>query len=253
VSQTYVNRVRPPATHGRRLPAFLIIGVVLLFAVIGVISAGIWASNQISGGPSNTNTPNHNGQASLAQAHASATAIVAAARRSAHGITSRELRQAHKRSGTIIGAAERKARNIVRKANHQVVSAPTTSPALAAPTPTPIIPTPTAVAYTTPVTGATSTTPANLSGVPASWLVVAYNVTFGSGPGSVGGVTVTNRSQHTFSGTVVIQYSGPKGALGSSTASFSGLGAGQTEVVGLSGAAYPSGATGYKILVENVH
>jgi hypothetical protein len=100
--------------------------------------------------------------------------------------------------------------------------------------------------------GSTSTTP-NLSGVPASWLVVAYGATFGSGPGSAGSITVLNRSQKTFSGTARVEYVGHNGSLGSSSATFSGLAPGQTEVLPLNGAPYPSSASRYHIVVTNVH
>jgi hypothetical protein len=76
---------------------------------------------------------------------------------------------------------------------------------------------------------------------------VAYNATFGSGPGGAGSITVTNRSGKTFSGIARVVYAGG----GSASAPFSGLAPGQTLTLPLNGRAYPGG--GYQILVVNVH
>jgi hypothetical protein len=91
----------------------------------------------------------------------------------------------------------------------------------------------------------TSGTP-DLGGVPASWKVVAFNASLGTGSG-IGTVTVLNRSSGTFSGTVKIAYA--RG--GAAYASFSGLAPGQSEVLTLSGTPYPGG--GYTILLPSVH
>jgi hypothetical protein len=97
---------------------------------------------------------------------------------------------------------------------------------------------------TTPA-GGVATAP-NLRGLPASWLVVGYNATFGSGPGSAGSISVLNRSGKVFSGVAVVQYT--RG--GSASASFSGLAPGQSLLLPLNGRVYAGG--GYRILV-NVH
>jgi hypothetical protein len=83
--------------------------------------------------------------------------------------------------------------------------------------------------------------------LPSSWLVVAYNATFGSGPGSAGSITVTNRSGKRFSGTAEVVYAGG----GTARAVFSGLAPGQTLVLPLNGPTYPG--RGFTIRVVNPH
>ena len=76
---------------------------------------------------------------------------------------------------------------------------------------------------------------------------MAYNATFGSGPGSAGSISVTNRDARTFSGTAEVVYTNGTTAR----AGFSGLAPGQTVVLPLNGAVYPGG--GYHIEVVGVH
>jgi hypothetical protein len=215
--------------------------LVLLFAVLGVVSAGSFVSDKLSGGSKSSRQP-HTRSASAATRHetvraqAQATTIV---------------REAQSAGRHIISAANHKARTIVSRARRTAArlpvrptSAPTSvaaAPPTAAVAP---IPTPTAPAApiaTSPL--APSASGVDLSGLPKSWIVVAYNATFGSGPGSAGSITVTNRVNHTYRGVVRVAYA--RG--GSAAARYSGLAPGQTEVLPLNGPPYHGG--GYHIVV----
>jgi hypothetical protein len=85
----------------------------------------------------------------------------------------------------------------------------------------------------------------NLAGLPSSWLVIGYSPTFGSGPGSAGGVGVVNRGNVRFSGTIRIVYN--RG--GSAVARFSGLLPGQSLILPLNGPAYPGGGFVMRVIV----
>lgn len=243
-----------------------LLGLILLFALLGVGSAGAYFAGKLSTGSS---APSHRGRASgssvavadVARAQAQATAIVKAAQDASGTIVKQATRKARRQANVIIATAHRRARAISAAAPAPVTSAPpatggiTTAPGSGASTGAGIaqqpVVVPTAVPLQTPIVSGTTpstasgTTP-NLSGVPASWLVVGYNATFGSGPGSAGSISVINRSGKVFSGVATVRYS--TGALAS--ASFSGLAPGQSEVLPLNGPAYPGG--GYVIGV-NVH
>lgn len=240
-----VRRVDLPPR--RRLQDALVlagVAIVLLFAVVGVVSAGAFVGGKLSSGSpakhqaSPTGTPSS--LAGLARANAQATAIVKSARSHSRAV----LARANKQARAIVGAARRHAASV------SPTAAPT-PPVSAAP---PVVPTPTpaaAAVQPTLATGPISATPAttagptNLSGLPASWLVVAYNVTFGGGPGSAGSITVTNRGGKAFSGVARVMYA--RG--GSATAAFTSLAPGRTTVLPLDGSRYPGG--GYHIVVPN--
>ena len=137
----------------------------------------------------------------LARAQAQATAIIKAAQAAGQTIVRNATSKAHRQAGAIISQARKQARTIA-------ASQPTAVPPVAAVVPTiaPVYVAPTAIPSSgqTPTTqpGAAASTPPNLRGLPASWLVVGYNATFGSGPGGVGGVSVVNRGGRAFSGVV---------------------------------------------------
>jgi hypothetical protein len=82
---------------------------------------------------------------------------------------------------------------------------------------------------------------------------VAYNVTFGSGPGTAGSITVTNRDARSFSGVARVTYLAGGRTVGSAEAAFGALSPGQTVVLPLNGQPYPAVASDYRISVLNVH
>jgi hypothetical protein len=225
------------------------LAIILIFAAIGVVSAGAFVGNKLAGGSAQptatagqpTTVPSS--LQDVRRARAQATRIVAQARRSGKNAASRALTRAHAQATSVVAAARKKA---------------SSAPAPVAPASPPVAPAPTSAfpstgsarSATSPGNGSISSGASpgapNLSGVPASWKVVAYNATFGTGSG-VGTVTVLNRSSGSFSGTVKIAYA--KG--GAAYASFSGLAPGQSEVLALSGSPYPGG--GYTILLPSVH
>jgi hypothetical protein len=219
-----------------------------LLALFGLVSGGIFIARAFSAGshPSksgHSTTGSSLAVADLARAQAQATAIVKAANSTRTSIVRGARRQAQRQAAAIVAAAQKRAR--------QIAAQPTPVPAAAAPVntsqPTYYYPTATpapGVGLTYPTRG--SAPSPNLRGLPASWLVVGYNATFGSGPGSAGSVAVINRGGKVFTGTAVVRYT--KG--GSATASFSGLAPGQSLVLPLNGPRYAGG--GYTILV-NVH
>ncbi len=262
------NAGRP--TNRRRISTALALAaaVVLLFAVVGVVSAGSFVAGKVSGS-SATPTPTVKPPTTSAlavqdirRAGAQATAII---------------RQARAASDAIVKSATTKAR---RQASSIVSSARRTAP-VAAPTPAPTTP-PVAPLASTPVaSGAASTVPGStfgsagsstgasslpntnsgaivggsasttqapdLQGLPASWLVVGYNATFSSATGGVGTISVINRSSKLFSGTAMVKYQNGQSA----SAAFSGLLPGQAVVLRLYGATYPGGA--YHIVMSGLH
>jgi hypothetical protein len=230
------------------------IGIVLVLALIGVISAGVFIADKVtaSSHPAKKHKPGTGSSvavADLARAQAQATAIVKAANDAGTSIVKDANSRAHRQAAAIIAAAQKRARQIAAQ------PAPTVVPAA------PIVPAAPVTGgqqTTVPGTGNGVTSPGvipppsgvaavpNLRGLPASWLVVGYNATFGSGPGSAGSISVLNRSGKIFSGVAVVQYA--RG--GSASAPFSGLAPGQSLVLPLNGPLYAGG--GYHILV-NVH
>jgi hypothetical protein len=258
--------------------------VVVLFAVVGVVSAGLFVANKVSSSPTSTPTrhPVQSPSSALAaqdvaRAQAQATAIVKQAQAAGRSIIARSHKTAQHQAQAVLAAARRQA----------AAAAPAPAPAPAAPAPTsaPIAvssgsstgvigaigqtqygssstygatSTGSATSGTTtyaPVAGQTYTAAGspprasvpNLSGVPASWLVVGYGATFGNGPGSAGSISVVNRSGKTFSGVATVTYA----SGGSASAAFSGLAPGQAVVLPLNGARYPGG--GYKISMSGLH
>ena len=239
LGRSAVRRMDDP--RGRRAFSGLVIAgiaVVLLFAVLGVVSAGSFVADHVSSSSKpTTKTASPHGTPVAVQdvtrARAQATIIVKEAQAAGKTIVSSATKKASKQATAIVVAAKRNA-----------ASQPTAAPAptaAAAPTTAPVTgPTPNSGGQATG-TGSTTPAPVDLSGVPASWLVVAYNATFGSGPGSAGAISIYNRTSKTFSGVVRVSYA--RG--GSATASYSGLAPGQSEVLALNGPAYPGG--GYHI------
>lgn len=224
------------------------IALILLFALIGVVSAGAFVANRVGTSSKATITPeatSTNGNLvaqELARAQTQATAIVRQAQGAGHAIV-----------GTATTRASRQARSIVSRARQQQ---PVATPAQVGPgqpggngtSPVPIQPqfAPTAAAGFVPSPGIpapTALVPSVLSGLPKSWLVVAYGATFGNGPGTAGGITVTNRGAKTFTGVARVLYA--KGGV--ATGQFGALAPGQTEVLALNGPTYPGG--GYRITV----
>jgi vacuolar-type H+-ATPase subunit H len=256
-----VRRVDSP--RGRRSLDGLVIAVgviVLIFAVVGVATAGTYLAGKVSGKPTSTplvvgTTVNGNSSRAVALAHAQATAIVEAAKQSKKQILTKAASRARNQAQSIISTARRTAANVkAAAASHPTAPAPSSTNATSSSTTASAYPTSTPVynAYAYPTsTPVTATSPAttavgnpNLSGVPASWLVVGYGATFGAGPGSAGSVSVVNRGSKAFSGTVSVVYA----TGGRATASFSGIAPGQSLVLPLNGPAYKGG--GYSIHVS---
>jgi vacuolar-type H+-ATPase subunit H len=283
----------PPRRKLMDVIIFAGIAIIVLFALVGLVSAGTYLGGKLSGGtkPSHsagTNTAKSGGSHELAAAQVQATQIVRAARAAGHTIIVSATTRANLRARTIVkNAQETAARTRAAAASAasnsasstgsstSTSSSPTTGTGSTAGTTTGATsgstgtaasgtsnysssagvsssaPTTSVETYATPVPTASlapvSSAPVNLSGVPATWKVVAYNATFGSGPGSAGSITVTNRSTRPFSGTAQVSYTGG----GTATASFAALAPGQTIVLPLNGTAYPG--RGFNIQVLGVH
>ncbi len=243
MGRTPVRRVEPART---RLNSLVIVAgvIVLLFAVFGVASAGKFVADKMSSSKTATPTPTGSGgvSAEVTRAHAQATAIVKAAQASERAILSQANTKAHRAATQIIA----KARKSAAAAATSVPSGSTTAPVVVQPT-------------VAPSTGLSTTSPAapvpglrgtpvgapNLAGIPASWLVVGYNPTFGSGPGSAGSVSVVNRGNVPFHGTVKITYNHG----GTATARFSRLTPGESLILPLNGPAYPGGGFVMRVIV----
>lgn len=259
--------IAPPNDRRARDAAVMVgIGIILLFAVVGVVSAGIFVGGRVtskSASPKSTpraSTGNPVAAQDLARARAQATQIVQAAQQSSKTLVARQTASARKQAAAILAAARKQAASITASAS---AAPPAASSAPVSSGSTGAFSAGSTSGSTTGTTGSTSsgfgstgpTTAAgtppsamvNLNNLPATWLVVAYNATFGSGPGSAGSITVTNRSGKTFSGTAQVTYSGG----GTASAPFAGLAPGQTLVLPLNGRVYPGG--GYSIQVVNPH
>lgn len=261
MGRTIVRPVSPARNRKSRDGLMLVaLGIIVLFAVVGVVSAGVFAVSKLtsSSAPRAAHSQRGTGAAGLTdvqRAKAQATAIVRAAQAAGDSIIKTSTTKARKQAAAIIANAKRQAKT----------AQPPPAAAIQQPTAVanvqPVIPTaiPYGSAQAVGPTGGTSTgtgsaagsgaitaprSVPNLQGVPASWLVVGYSATFGSGPGPVGGVSVVNRGGKSFSGIVTVKYS--RG--GSAGSSFVGLAPGQSEVLPLSGTPYRSG--GYQILVS---
>lgn len=233
----------------------VVVALVVAFALIGVGSAGAYVAGKFSSTSKPTATAvttanNTASAAALAHARSEATAIVKAAQDASGSIVNSANKRARQRAAGIIAAAHHQAHVIVAAARQQPTAvalvAPTTSTSGAILQPTAIAVYP-AAGQTITVPGTQPATVPNLSGVPASWQVVGYNVTFGTGSGSAGSISVINRGSRSFSGVAVVRYT--KG--GSATAPFSGLAPGQAVVLPLNGSQYSGG--GYRIILRGLH
>lgn len=260
---------RPERVRARRTADGFVLaaaGLLILFAIIGIVSAGIFVANKVSSGSTHPAVAIRSGKgntgassARLAQARAQATAIVKAAQDASHSIVSGAATKARKQAAGIVAAAHRQARKITAAARavHKAVAVvPPPAPVVAtspnysngnSQATVPILPSRTtgATSYLPTVTTAPhgSTVP-NLQGLPASWLVVGYGASFGSGPGNAGSISVVNRGRKIFSGVATVKYAHG----GSATAFFSGLAPGQSAALPLNGSRYTGG--GYQILVS---
>jgi hypothetical protein len=238
--------ISPPSDRTSRNRLVLVgLAIILVFAVIGVVTAGIFVGSAISSSPKSSPKAVPTGAASsstlrdIHRAQAQATSIVAQARKSGHAAAQDLTRRARAQATALVVAAKRRAGVVAA----QVPTAAAAPPAVsAAPQPTYAAP---STSSGGAVAGSTAAGAPDLNEVPAAWKVVAYGATFGSGPG-VGSVTVLNRSSGSFSGTVKIAYA--KG--GAAYASFSGLAPGQSAVLTLTGTPYSGG--GYTILLPTV-
>ena len=242
----------------------VILAVVILFALIGLGSAGAFVAGKVSGSSTaKTATPavgtSSAASVALARARAEATSIVKAANDAGGSIVNSATKKAHRQAAGIIAAAHKQAHTLVAAAQRQPTPVPqvtqgstinnvpangTSNSTTLSPTAVPVYP---AAGQPIVVPGAHAAAPPNLSGVPATWQVVGYNATFGSGAGSAGSISVINRSKRAFSGTALVKYT--KG--GSAVAAFSGLAPGQALVLPLNGKRYPGG--GYRILLQGLH
>ncbi len=278
MSRTTIQRATEP--RGRQAISRLVmagIGVVLVFAVIGVVSAGTFVAAKVSGGktPTQQKHPPPAGTPvavqDITRAQTQASAIVKSARAAGSVIVSRADARAHKQATAILADARRRAAAIAAAGSSSSSSSTagsngggtsgvsgssgaagasgstasagqtgaTTSP------PTTVYTAPTAVPPSGAVaSGGSAPAPPDLNSVPASWKVVGYNVAFGAGPGSAGSITVTNRGVKAYSGVATVVYANG----GSASAPFSGLAPNQTEVLALNGPAYAGG--GYQIQVN---
>lgn len=241
----------PDGRTGRRRLVLVGLAIILVFAVIGVVSAGIFVGSAFSSGaksPSKGNRPTAVPASlrDIRRAQAQATSIVAQARKSSK-VTARGLTAHARAQATALVVAAKKQAGTIAAAAPTTVPVQPSAPAYSSGATSSAVPTTSGTGATSgAASGSASSAGApDLSGAPASWKVVAYNATFGGA--GVGTVTVLNRSGGSFSGTVKIAYA--KG--GAAYASFSGLAAGQSEVLALSGTPYPGG--GYTILLPTVH
>jgi hypothetical protein len=214
------------------------IAVVLLFAVVGVVSAGAFVADKISAGkPTPTSRTRAAGTSvavqDVARAQAQATAIVKEAQSAGRHIITSLGSQAHRQATAIVAAARRQAAAIKQSSAGSSTVAPTAPVTQPQTAPTAL---PTAQVAAGAVSGNVPST-GNLSGYPSSWQVVAHKITFGNGPGSAGSVTVTNRSSVDHSGVVTVDCTRGGGAQ----ASFNNLPPGQSAVIPLYGRKCPGG------------
>jgi hypothetical protein len=271
LGRTVVRRADVPRRRNSRDWLLLVLSaVVVIFALIGVVSAGAWVGGKLSSSkPSRHHAnsgPSSLTSADITRAHAQATAIIRAAQSAGQVIVKQQTRRAHTQAAHILANARKSSSRVAssKPASTPVSSsAGTTSGSVATPTSAAgaaggSFATPGAAVGATTATGSsvTGTAPVStpgavdLSGVPASWLVVGYNATFGNGPGTAGSITVTNRGSKSFSGVATVHYVGASGTIGSASAPFSGLAPGETEVLPLNGESYPAGASTYTISVS---
>ena len=206
MDRAIVNRADRPSGR-KRLDTALVVaaGVVVLFAVVGVVSAGSFVAGKVSGNTTKATATVKPATSSalvaqnIHRAQAQATAIVRQAQRAGHSIVTSANANARRQANAVIATARRQAASYKAAARASVAAAPvptavpSTSSNTAGNTGTFVQPvvSPTSVSSFNSVgtssgigTNAGSTTGAtvpNLSGLPATWLVVGYNATFGSG------------------------------------------------------------------------
>jgi vacuolar-type H+-ATPase subunit H len=228
--------------------ALTLIALVAVFALLGAVSAGSFVAGRFSSGSTSkpaSGTGNRVAVHDVARAQAQATAIISAANAAGHQIVRAATTKGHKQAATIIADAQKQAKQLLQEARNAAAAvAAATPPVTATQQNTGSTNTTTTPAQTTTGSGAPGSV--NLSGLPSSWLVVAYNASFGAGPGSIGGISVLNRGSHTYTGVAIVRYN--RG--GSASASIAGLVPGQSILLPLNGSPYSGG--GYSIQV-NVH
>lgn len=261
MGRAIVNRAERPSGR-RRVDGALVVaaGVVLLFAVVGVVSAGLFVANKVSGSTAKaTATVKPVGPSALVaqdihRAQAQATAIVKQAQLAGHSIVAAANTRARRQANAVLAGARRQA------ASYRAAAAPAPAPTAvsqagsstgsapaSASTPG-VSQAPTGATATLGNVGVTSAAGVpNLKGLPSSWLVVGYNATFATGSSGVGTISVLNRSGKTFSGVATVKYR----SGGSARAAFSGLAPGQVLVLPLAGTHYTGG--GYQIVMSGLH
>lgn len=268
MDRAIVNRAERPSGR-KRLDAALILaaGVVVLFAVVGVVSAGSYVAGKVSGNSTKATATVKPATTSalvaqdIHRAQAQATAIVRQAQSAGHSIVASANSKARRQANALLAAARRQAASYRAAAaaapaptavpNTSNVGAPSTgvvAPPVLAPTTISSVGsvgTGGTVAANPGSTGGAAAP--NLSGLPATWLVVGYNATFASGSSGIGTISVLNRSGKTFAGVATVKYK----SGGSASASFSGLAPGQSLVLPLAGSPYPGG--GYQIVMSGLH
>jgi hypothetical protein len=238
---------RPRSRSAVNALFFLGIALVLVFAAIGVASAGNFVADKVRtssptprASPPSPTTGRSAAVQELRHASAQATAIVNAA---------------ISRSRAIVAAATRRARRRALSIQSSSRSIPGTRPiSTVGPTQIPApatTPQPIAVSSPQAGQGASPAPPPDLSGVPTSWLVVGYDVTFGHGPGTAGSISVLNRSKTMFSGVARVTYFARARRSAIASATFTGLAPGQSEVLPLNGPTYSG--SGYVISLANLH
>ncbi len=264
VDRAIVNRAERPSGR-RRLDAALVVaaGVVVLFAVVGVVSAGSFVAGKVSGNTAKaTATARPNTTSALVsqdihRAQAQATAIVRQAQLAGHSIVTSANSKAHRQASAVIDSARRQAASYratvaapaptaVPSTGGTVAGSPgAVVPPVVSQTPATSVGTSGGVAASAGSIGGAAVP--NLRGLPASWLVVGYNATFSGSSGGIGTVSVLNRSGKTFRGVATVRYK----SGGSASAAFSGLAPGQALVLPLTGSPYPGG--GYQIVMSGLH
>lgn len=267
MSRVMVNQAERPSSR-RRWDAALVVAacVVVLFAVVGVVSAGSFVAGKVSGGAIKpTATTKVTTTSSLVaqdihRAQAQATAIVRQAQSAGHSIVASANARARRQANAVISGAHRQAAAYRAAVVTAPVAAPTTVPntsasvgssnAGGATSNVAQVPTSTSSSGAGVTNGATvnrsGASVPNLSGVPSTWLVVGYNATFPGSAGGVGTISVVNRSGKVFSGVATVKYR----TGGSASASFSGLAPGESLVLPLSGTTYRGG--GYQIVMSGL-
>lgn len=266
MDRAIVNRAERPSGR-KRLDAALVLaaGVVVLFAVVGVVSAGSFVAGKVSGSSTKaTATVKPAASSALVaqdihRAQAQATAIVRQAQSAGHSIVASANSKARQQASAVLATARRQAASYRAPAAAPAATAVPSTGNVAAGTTgvlTPPVVAPTALTSVGSVgtggtvntgSGVSSSAVPSLRGLPATWLVVGYNATFASGSAGVGTISVLNRSGKTFAGVATVKYK----SGGSASASFSGLAPGQSLVLPLTGARYPGG--GYQIVMSGIH